>query len=124
LPELVCAQHGRPQRRRSSTWQSASSDSRESDVPTSAARSPVKPGGGGSLRVGSSLRTFVAPFLRDDDDVAPRDSQHFSQQHSQQHSQEEKFCGGFLCPDLPDNPIMSRDALTEPFHSQGCDQGL
>ena len=41
-----------------------------------------------TLRVGSSLRIFVAPFLRDDDDVAPRYSQH----HSQQHSQEEKFC--------------------------------
>jgi hypothetical protein len=79
----------------------------------------VEPGGG-SVRVGFSLRIFVAPFLGDDDDFAPRDSQHFSQQHSQ----EEKFCGGFLCPDLPDNPIMSRDALTEPFHSQGCDQGL
>jgi hypothetical protein len=119
----VRAQHGRPWRRRSSTWPSASSDSRESDAPTSAARSPVEPGSG-SVRVGFSLRIFVAPFLGDDDDFAPRDSQHFSQQHSQQHSQEEKFCGGFLCPDLPDNPIMSRDALTEPFHSQGCDQGL
>ena len=31
---------------------------------------------------------------------------------------------GFLSPGLPDNPIMSRDAPTEPFHSQGCDQGL
>ncbi|MGO9149757.1 MAG: hypothetical protein ACLQFX_08820, partial [Acidimicrobiales bacterium] len=24
----------------------------------------------------------------------------------------------------PDNPIMSRDALTEPLYSQGCDLGL
>jgi hypothetical protein len=43
---------------------------------------------------------------------------------SQQHSQEEKFCGGFLSPGLPDDPIMSRDDSIEPFHSQGCDQGL
>ena len=64
-----------------------------SDVPTSAARSPVKPGGGSLLRVGSSLRIFVAPFLRDDDDDAPGDSQDYSQQHSQQHSQEEKSAG-------------------------------
>ena len=69
--------------------------------------------GGGSVRVGSSLRIFVAPFLRDDDDVAPGDSQ--------QHSQEEKLCGGFLSSGLPDNPIMSRDDSIEPLHSQGCD---
>jgi hypothetical protein len=29
----------------------------------------MKPGGGSLLRVGSSLRIFVAPLLRDDDDV-------------------------------------------------------
>jgi hypothetical protein len=62
--------------------------------------------------------------LRDDDDVAPGDSQDYSQQHSQQHSQEEKFCGGFLSSGLPDNPIMSRDDSIEPLHSQGCDLGL
>jgi hypothetical protein len=27
-------------------------------------------------------------------------------------------------PGLPDNPIMSRDALTEPLYSQGCDLDL
>jgi hypothetical protein len=70
------------------------------------------------------LRIFVAPFLGDDDDVAPGNSQDYSQQHSQQHSQEEKFCGSFLSPGLPDNPIMSRDALTEPLYSQGCDLDL
>ena len=84
----------------------------------------MKPGGGSLLRFGSSLRIFVAPFLRDDDDDAPGDSQDYSQQHSQQHSQEEKFCGGFLSPGLPENPIMNRDDSIEPFHSQGCDQDL
>ena len=50
-----------------------------------------------------------------------------STSHSNTHSNTHrrgKFCGGFLSPGLPDNPIMSRDDSIEPFHSQGCDQDL
>ena len=49
-----------------------------------------------------------------------------STSHSNTHSNthRRRNLRGFLSPGLPDNPIMSRDDSIEPFHSQGCDQGL